>query len=386
MKPLLFPTFLLLALLMTGSGLAQDEAEDIEATVNAPVEVEPPPPPPEPTPEAEAAPEPAPEAAPEAAASQDIRQVQVQVWISEMNEIGLRQLGANLNYSRFVRGVEQSGSLQQISTNVIDTQGEFSRVTLPAPTSLPPNPPFSPPLRPDENPGTAGIQSRQGAGLEFSVINPGYGTVDGVFRSIETKADVDLISKPELLVMNSATATIKAGGQVPYQSVQYDAKGVPNLGIAWRDIGVNMEITPTIMPNDTVQLMLTELEVSEIQRIENLRGVDLPVFSKRSQTGVVYVPNGQTLVIGGLSSRSERKLERRVPVVGRVPLLGMPFRKRRNEVNVTTLLVFVSPTIVDLRHLSEESSSALNFWRERGTDWVSTQRIDAEIEAMQDEL
>jgi Flp pilus assembly secretin CpaC len=75
-----------------------------------------------------------------------------------------------------------------------------------------------------------------------------------------------------------------------------------------------------------------------------------------------------------------------VPVVGRIPLLGMPFRKRRNEVNVTTLLVFVSPTIVDLRHLSEESSSALNFWRERGTEWVSTQRIDAEIEAMQDEL
>ena len=166
--------------------------------------------------------------------------------------------------------------------------------------------------------------------MTFSIINSGYGTIDGAFRATEDQADVDLISKPELLVVNTGVAEIKAGGQVPYQTVKY-TKGVPNLSVAWRDIGVVLKLQASILPSDFVQLHLQQLEVSDINSIENLRGVDLPVFSKRSQTGFVQVPNGQTLVIGGLSSRVVRKTERRVPILGsrtcfRDAIPSSPFR------------------------------------------------------------
>ena len=77
-------------------------------------------------PEAQPAPPPAPV---------DIRQVQVQVWISETNEKGLRNIGANLDYTRFVRQVEQQGSVQQVTTNLFDQSGDFSQVTLPSPSA-----------------------------------------------------------------------------------------------------------------------------------------------------------------------------------------------------------------------------------------------------------
>ncbi len=316
----------------------------------------------------------------------DVRQVQVQVWISETNESGLRDIGANLNYTRFVRGEEQSGSVQQISTNVFDPGGDFQSVTVPTPDrDL-----FGPTLREeasrDEVPGQDGIQTRSGIGLEMSVINPGYGTIDAVFRAIERKTDVDLISKPELLVINNGTATIKAGGEVPFQDAQYDAKGNLQLGVKWQDVGVSLTMQPTILANDFVQLNVQQLEVTDVPRIENLRGVDLPVFAKRSQTGNVVVPSGQTIVIGGLSSRIVRKTERRVPVVGRIPILGIPFRSRNSEADVTHLLIFVSPTVVDLRNLTPDASNALNFWRERGGEWQSRDRIERELEAMEDEL
>ncbi len=353
--------FLVCLLGLSGAAFAQDEAPPEEAPPEeAPPPEEPPPP----------------------SGPVDVRQVQIQVWISETNEVGLRDIGANLNYRRFVDGEEQSGSVQQVTTNVFDPVRDFRPVTLPVPDQNY----FAPPMRPDENNNLGtGLQAREGFGLAASVVESDYGTLDAVFRAAESRADVDLISKPELLVINNAQATIRAGSQVPYQDVSYP-QGTPSLSVDWRDIGVNMEVQPTILPNDFVQLNLTQLEVTDIMRIDSVRGVDLPVISKRSQTGFVMVPNGQTLVIGGLSSRVVRRTETRIPIVGALPLLGMPFRSRKSEADVTHLLVFVSPTIVDLRNMQHESINALEFWRERGAEWRNADRIEREIELMEQEL
>lgn len=342
---------------------------------------------PAPAPAAEAAPAP-----PPPPPAVDIRQVQVKVWISEASEHGIRDIGANLNFSRFVRGEEQTGSIQQIITNTYNPADRFGTATLPYP-----NPTlFGNPLRPDMNNNLAdGLQADRGAGLQFSIISTDAGTIDGVIQAMERRADVDLISKPELMVSNSLPATIKAGGQIPYQDVTYPLKAAPayvtnfvsrntpELQVAWKDVGVNLTLTPTIMPNEYVQLNITQLEVIDITRIDNLRGVDLPVFSSRAQTGIVYVPDGTTLVIGGLTSRAVRYSERRVPILGKLPLLGIPFRSRRSDAEVTSLLVFVSPTIVDLRAPTPQANSALSFWRERSAEWENRERIDREIEAME---
>lgn len=312
----------------------------------------------------------------------DIRQVQIQVLISETNDKGVRDIGANLDYTRFVRGVEQSGSLQQVSTNLFSPQGDFGGVTMPVPDQTV----FNPPLRPDEDNNLAtGIQAREGFGLTASVISPGYGTVEGVFRAAERKSDVEIVSKPEVLVMNQGTATIQAGGEVPYQSLDYDVKGMAQLGIEFQPVGANLTIVPTILSNNMIQLHLQQLDVSEVARIDNLRGIDLPVFSKRSQTGFVTVPNGQTLVIGGLNSRVVRKSERHLPVIGAVPILGIPFRARKSEVTFSHLLIFVTPTVVDLRDMGDDARSALEFWRTRSGDYQYADRIDQEVAVMQDE-
>jgi type II secretory pathway component GspD/PulD (secretin) len=132
-----------------------------------------------------------------------------------------------------------------------------------------------------------------------------------------------------------------------------------------------------------VQLFITKLEVNDVARIDNIRGVDLPVFATRSQAGIVLVPNGQAMVIGGLSSRITRRTERRVPVLGRIPIVGIPFRGRRSEIQNIELLIFVSPTVVDLRKMSPNAQSALDFWR--NGSWQNEDTIRTEIDLMQTE-
>ena len=304
-------------------------------------------------------------------------QVQMHVWISETNEQGLRDIGTNLTYTRFS---DNSGDrVQQILTDVFDPLNPLFNVTLPAPDQTN----FNAPLRPDRDSNIGGIQTQAGAGLTFSLIESNHGQIDGTIRAIEQNNDIDLISKPEILVIEKSTAEIKAGGKVPYQDIQYDNKGEPHLNVAFKDVGVSMRITPTIRDDNLIKLNIEQLEVTDVIGINNIRGVDLPVFAKRSQTGIVLVPEGQALVIGGLSSQVTRRTERRVPILGRVPVLGILFRSRRSEIQKTHLLIFVLPTVVDLRAMTPSAANALDFWR--NGSWNNEEAIADEMRLMQTE-
>ncbi len=306
------------------------------------------------------------------------RQVQMHVWISETNERGLRDIGTNLNYKRFS---ENSGdNIQQITTNVFDPFNPLFNVTLPAPDQTN----FNVPLRPDLNGDlTNGIQTQSGAGLTFSLIESNHGQIDGMIRAIEQNNDIDLISKPEILVIENMTAEIKAGGKVPFQGIEFSGQGVSRLNVLFQDVGVNMRIRPTIRDDDLIRLHIEELDVTDVSRVDNIRGVDLPVFAKRSQTGIVLVPDGQALVIGGLSSQVTRRSERRVPILGRIPVVGMLFRGRRSEIQKTHLMIFVAPTVVDLREMTPGAANALDFWR--NGSWQHEQEIADEMLQMQSE-
>ncbi len=331
-------------------------------------EREPPPPPPPP-------PEPSPKAV-------SLKQVQIQMWIGETTDKGIRDIGTNLGYTRRDDNGSRGGNndiLEGVVTTTFDPFDPDFIVTLPAPDSNP----YPDNLRPDLfGDASDGIQAPVGGGMTFTIIDAGHGIVDGVFRANELNSNVDLISKPELLVRDGQQAEIHAGGQVPFQDVKYK-NDKPQLSVQWTNIGVSLRLCPTILSEDLVQIYIIQLDVSDIIRIDNIRGIDLPVFSTRSQTGQVIVPNGQTLVIGGLTSRVERTSESRIPLLGNIPILGMPFRFRKTEVNERQLLIFLSPTIIDLRKMDPQAESAINFWI---TDkWRNMKRVEQEKVSMQEE-
>ena len=305
----------------------------------------------------------------------DLLQVQMHVWISETSEQGIRELGSNLSYNRFEDNT--SDSLQAANSVVFNPNDPSYQVTMPAPNqSL-----HQPPLRPDDSENMNGLQTQGGAGLNFTLIETNHGTYDGIFRAIDLSTDVDLMSKPELLVINGMQASIHAGGEVPFQTVKY-AKGVQQFGVEFKPVGVQMDITPTIRTDGLIELNISKLDVTDISRVDQIRGLDLPIISKRSQTGIVVVPNGQSLVIGGLSSQINRTSERRVPIIGKVPVVGTLFRSRTTESENSTLLIFVSPTIVDLRHLNAESTNAMEFWKEGS--WRSKSKVIDEIDLLKE--
>ena len=190
-----------------------------------------------------------------------IRQVQIQVWISETTEDGLRDIGTNLDFTRFVRGIENSGTVERISTRVFDPNS--FQVTLPAadtnpyPDNVRLTPDFPASVADGSVLESGGITTQSGAGVSFSIIDSGTGTIDGIIRGIEQKADADLISKPELLVVEGQTANIHAGEEIPYQSLIYQ-KGRAQLQVTWRQVGVNLGIQPLVLDDDMIEINLSD--------------------------------------------------------------------------------------------------------------------------------
>jgi len=80
-----------------------------------------------------------------------------------------------------------------------------------------------------------------------------------------------------------------------------------------------------------------------IQREET----EFPVVSRRSVQTTVRVKDGQTIIIGGLLQNVERHLVSEVPLLGKIPIIDLLFRRESTSKQETELVVFITPHIVD---------------------------------------
>jgi len=74
--------------------------------------------------------------------------------------------------------------------------------------------------------------------------------------------------------------------------------------------------------------------------------VSAPVINSRSADTVVVVPDGQTVVIGGLMEKAKTQTDSKVPILGDIPLLGNLFKHKLKDDSKTELIIFLTPYIV----------------------------------------
>ena len=110
------------------------------------------------------------------------------------------------------------------------------------------------------------------------------------------------------------------------------------------DVGVKVNMTPYIIPGGLVKV---ELEPS-IEAVTDTGGSDqyVPTISKRMVKTTMTVPDGQTIVIAGLTRNDESEIKKKVPLLGDIPLLGWLFRWNSKSATKTNILIFVTPTIM----------------------------------------
>ncbi len=178
--------------------------------------------------------------------------------------------------------------------------------------------------------------------------------------------DVNVISTPTLMVLDSKTATLQVGDQVPITtqtSQSTTAGGAPTVNsVQLRDTGVILKVTPRV--NDSGRVVLEiEQEVSDAVKTTT-SDIDSPTIQQRKIKTTVSVIDGAALALGGLIQERNTTAKDQIPVLGDVPLFGNLFKSKDNRIRRTELLIIIRPHVVrddsEAHDVTEEFKKHIN--------------------------
>ncbi|HEY5764725.1 MAG TPA: secretin N-terminal domain-containing protein, partial [Candidatus Deferrimicrobiaceae bacterium] len=190
------------------------------------------------------------------------------------------------------------------------------------------------------------------AGIAGNVVLPD-GTeipaITAVLRAAQSRDNVNVLSSPHLLTMDNKEAEIIIAENIPFITSQSrDTSNLANVinTVERKDVGIILRITPHIHESEFVNLEIYQ-ESSSVkgESLLSLASVG-PTTTKRSAKTNVLVQNGNTVVIGGMMQESFNTLERKIPLLGDIPLLGNLFKFKSVSRKKTNLLIFLTPHVI----------------------------------------
>ena len=158
-----------------------------------------------------------------------------------------------------------------------------------------------------------------------------------------TQGHAHLLSAPELVTTPGNEATFLVGGQIPIPV----SSGLGTVSITYKDYGVNLKMTPTLLGNGDIETKLNP-EVSELDTANgvNLNGFTVPGLKVSRLSTDVITQSGESIVLGGLLSRVSQKTIQKIPILGDLPILGQLFRSTTYLRQDSDVIFVMTPTIV----------------------------------------
>lgn len=163
-------------------------------------------------------------------------------------------------------------------------------------------------------------------------------SLEATISALETKGLVRTLAEPNLTTLSGVNASFLAGGQVPIRVP--DSNG--NYSLSYRDFGVRLVFTPTVLDDGRIQIHLTP-EVSGIGGFT--KAGDL-VFNTRNLDATVELRDGQSFSVAGLLQNDTSMSQQQLPWIGDVPILGSLFKSSSYQKHDTELVVIVTPRLV----------------------------------------
>jgi pilus assembly protein CpaC len=157
---------------------------------------------------------------------------------------------------------------------------------------------------------------------------------------------LEMLAEPNLLVIDGKSASLVAGGEFPYPTVQGGASAGA-VTIAFREFGVRIKFLPNVTPRGTIRLHVAP-EVSSLDFANGLvfQGFHIPAFATRKVDTEVELESGQSFVIAGLLDKRVTETLSKVPGIGDIPILGKLFQSRGKTASNSELLIIITPELV----------------------------------------
>ncbi|MBS1146555.1 MAG: ral secretion pathway protein GspD [Proteobacteria bacterium] len=213
-------------------------------------------------------------------------------------------------------------------------------------------------------------------GVVQGTINiPGIGVVTNLgalVKALESDANSNILSTPNLLTLDNEEAKIVVGQNVPFITGQYAQTGTtttvaPFQTIERSDVGLTLRVRPQVSEGGSVKLLIHQ-EVSNLSS-STAAAADL-ITNTRSIDSTVLVDDGQIIVLGGLISDLTDGGIEKVPLLGDIPVVGYLFRYEKRKRVKTNLMVFLRPYVLrDANSANALTSDRYDFIRNKQADY-----------------
>lgn len=186
--------------------------------------------------------------------------------------------------------------------------------------------------------------------------------IDVLLKAQQEKVNAKLLANPRILVLDNEMASIKIVSEIPYQELQESALGGAIGTTAFREVGVELEVTPHLARRDQMIRLHLQPVFSVVTGEVQVAGIGVtypqPVVDRRQADTKLLVKNGQTVVLGGLRKKEVTKQLNKIPLLGDLPIIGNAFRFKGEDTVNSELLVFITPWIIEEPSLSEAEAKS----------------------------
>ena len=226
--------------------------------------------------------------------------------------------------------------------------------------------------------GTAALTGVAAPSMEVS------GADFGLFlRALRAQGRLQVLSNPAVMAANNEPARLQVGDLIRVADQQSVSANGVNTTTREEQLGITLEVTPTITPDGFVRMdvkpSIRDLSARSVQISEDLIS---PVITTREAETTVTVKDGQTIVLGGLISDRYEKRTEKVPLLGDLPGVGYFFRGERETDARTELLIVLTPHVIEspkrssrVSEITDREASRLTL-PEEVLDMIREGRID----------
>jgi len=193
-----------------------------------------------------------------------------------------------------------------------------------------------------------GRTSTNGLGVGGLVLAAQSQSFNLLIRALKAQNRIDILSRPQIQVADNQTGFVQVGQLFPYLgNSTLTATGAVQQSIEQQQTGVVLRVVPRVNPDGKVLMRIEPSITSVAPNFVSLgNGITQPAFNTETVQTTVLASDGETIVLGGLISKQDNRVENGVPFFKDIPYVGALFRYRSHQVSRREVLIIMTPHIV----------------------------------------
>jgi general secretion pathway protein D len=181
-----------------------------------------------------------------------------------------------------------------------------------------------------------------------------------------TDSNTKVLQSPRIRATDSQKATMKIGSRIPIATGSYQTgaatavvSSLVNTQFQYQDVGVNIEMTPTVHFDHDVTLKI-KIEVTSQSGSVTISGVTEPILSQRVVDQVIRLHEGEASILGGIQNNQSQESWNGIPGLSAIPILKYLFGSKDHTISDDEIVFAVVPHIVRSQELDQANLRAID--------------------------